>query len=284
MTVLFVLLWLFTGLATVALIITGIILLILKKRSNYIWISSAITTFLCLMFLVLIGITNMNQQNQPITSNTRESTNDQSQSETISDTPRSSTDDYEPTETSEEVTEESTQEQSSEEMSTEKEAVEESTVEEATEEQTEEQAKEDANKTANVGETLTVDGVDFTVNEWYQQNTVGEVFSSTANDTYLILDVTVTNNQDEALSMMNSFFNILIGESTYEPDGPASTTANQAISPDNLGLLGEELNPGSSRDALIVYDVIQEVIDNSEKQLQVQSGIFGTQTGLINLN
>ncbi|WP_020006434.1 DUF4352 domain-containing protein [Salinicoccus albus] len=129
-----------------------------------------------------------------------------------------------------------------------------------------------------------MDGIDFTVNEWYQQDSVGDVTTSNANDTYLILDVTVTNNQDEAAMLTNNFFKIVIGETTYEADGEASTTANQAISPDNLGLLGEELNPGSSRSALIVYDVTQEVIDNTEKQLQVQSGMFGTETGLINLN
>lgn len=160
----------------------------------------------------------------------------------------------------------------------------EETAEEVTEESTEEVVEEEeAAEVVGVGETLTVDDIDFTVNEWYQQDSVGDVMSSTANDTYLILDVSVTNNKNEAVMLMNDFFKIVIGETTYEPDGPASTTANQAISPDNLGLLGEELNPGSSRNALIVYDVTQEVVDNPEKQLQVQSGMFGTQTGVINL-
>lgn len=166
-------------------------------------------------------------------------------------------------------------------------AIEETTEEnseEKTEESTEEAEKEEETKVAGVGETLTVDGIDFTVNEWYQQDSVGDVMTSNANDTYLILDVKVKNNQDEASILMNDFFKIVIGEKTYEADGAASTTANQAISPDNLGLLGEELNPGSSRSALIVYDITQEVIDNPEKQLQVQSGMFGTQTGLININ
>lgn len=177
----------------------------------------------------------------------------------------------------------STTEESNTEKAASEKSEEESTEEETTEESTEETKEEDT-KTAGVGETLTVDGIDFTVNEWYQQDTVGDVMTSNANDTYLILDVTVKNNQNEAAMLMNDFFKIVIGESTYEPDGAASTTANQAISPDNLGLLGEELNPGSSRNALIVYDVTQEVVDDPEKQLQVQSGMFGTQTGLINLD
>ncbi|WP_020006234.1 DUF4352 domain-containing protein [Salinicoccus albus] len=149
------------------------------------------------------------------------------------------------------------------------------------EESTEEEAAE---KVVGIGETLVVDNIEFTVNDWHQQNTVGNALTSTANDTYLILDVSVTNNQNEAAMMMSDYFKIVDGERVFEPDTTASTYANQANSPDDLGLLAEEINPGSSRDALIVYDVTQEVIDNTEKQLQVQSGMFGTETGLINLN
>ena len=155
----------------------------------------------------------------------------------------------------------------------------------------EESAKEDeevveedeAVETVGIGETLTVDDIDFTVNDMYQQDSVGDVIASNANDTYLILDVSVTNNQNEAVMLMDSYFKIVDGETVFEPDGTASMTANQAISPDNLGLLAEEINPGSSRDALIVYDITQSVIDSQTKQLQVQSGMFGTETGIINL-
>ena len=143
--------------------------------------------------------------------------------------------------------------------------------------------EDEAVETVGIGDTLTVDDLDFTVHGVTQQDSVGDVMTSNANDTYLVLDVTVTNNQNEAIMMMSEYFKIVDGETVYEPDSVASTYANQAISPDNLGLLAEELNPGSSRDALIVYDVTQEVVDSQTKQLQVQSGIFGTQTGIINL-
>lgn len=143
--------------------------------------------------------------------------------------------------------------------------------------------EEEAEEVVGVGETLVVDDIEFTVNDWYQQDVVGDVLTSTANDTYLILDVSVTNNQNEAAMMMSNYFKIVDGERVFEPDTSASTTANQAISPDNLGLLAEEVNPGSSRDALIVYDITQDIIDSDSKELQVQSGVFGTQTGIINL-
>lgn len=143
--------------------------------------------------------------------------------------------------------------------------------------------EDEAVESVGIGETLTVDDLDFTVHGVTQQDSVGDVMTSNANDTYLVLDVTVTNNQNEAVMMMSEYFKIVDGETVYEPDSVASTNANQAISPDNLGLLAEELNPGSSRDALIVYDVTQQVVESNTKQLQVQSGMFGTQTGIINL-
>ena len=155
--------------------------------------------------------------------------------------------------------------------------------EESAEEDEEEVEEDEAVETVGIGETLTVDDIDFTVNDMYQQDSVGDVIASNANDTYLILDVSVTNNQNEAVMLMDSYFKIVDGETVFEPDGTASMTANQAISPDNLGLLAEEINPGSSRDALIVYDITQSVIDSQSKQLQVQSGMFGTETGIINL-
>lgn len=143
--------------------------------------------------------------------------------------------------------------------------------------------EEEAEEVVGIGETLVVDDIEFTVNDWYQQDVVGDVLTSTANDTYLILDVSVTNNQNEAAMMMSSYFKIVEGERVFEPDTSASTYANQSVSPDNLGLLAEEINPGSSRNALIVYDITQDIIDSDNKELQVQSGIFGTQTGIINL-
>lgn len=155
--------------------------------------------------------------------------------------------------------------------------------EESAEEDEEVIEEEEAVETVGIGQTLTVDDIDFTVNDMYQQDSVGDIIASNANDTYLILDVSVTNNQNEAVMLMESYFKIVDGETVFEPDSSASITANQAISPDNLGLLAEEINPGSSRDALIVYDISQNVIDSQTKQLQVQSGMFGTETGIINL-
>src|SRR5699024_3799740 len=149
---------------------------------------------------------------------------------------------------------------------------------------TEESTESEAEQTIGIGETLTLDDMEFTVNEWYQADSVGgDIIGSTANDTYLIIDVTVKNNKNEAVMMMDDFFPVKSGDATYQPDLPASTCANQAISPDNMGFMMEEINAGSTRDALIVYDVSQDVVDATDKVLNVQTGMLGTKVGSINL-
>ena len=44
-----------------------------------------------------------------------------------------------------------------------------------------------------------------------------------------------------------------------------------------------ELNPGTEIAGKVVFDVTQEVIDDPAIQLQVQTGVWGTQKAKINL-
>lgn len=187
-------------------------------------------------------------------------------------------------------------EEAQEQSSSEDEAAEEQSTEETEEAETtetesgeqEETASEDeevieeeeADEVVGVGEPLEVDGVEFTVNEWYQADSVGSEFmTSEANDTYIVMNVSVVNNQNEAITIDSNFFKIIEGERVFEPDSSASMDAND----DGIGLFLEEINPGSSRTANVVFDVTQDVVDSNEKQLQVQSGFWGTETGIINL-
>ena len=143
--------------------------------------------------------------------------------------------------------------------------------------------EEDAEDIVSIGQVLELDDIEFTVNEITYSDSVGNYLTSNANDTYLILEVSVTNNQNEAITMNSSYFKIVDGERVFEPESTASTYANQARF-DNIGFFLESINPGSSRTALIVFDIAQSIVDSNEKQLQVQSGFWGTKTGIINLD
>lgn len=88
-------------------------------------------------------------------------------------------------------------------------------------------------------------------------------------------EATETENSNEAITVDSSYFKIVNGENTYEPDTMASSTANE----DGLGLFFEQIKPGSSRNTFVVFDITQDVVGSEDKQ--VQSGMLGTETGII---
>ncbi|MGD6771911.1 hypothetical protein [Staphylococcus simulans] len=70
---------------------------------------------------------------------------------------------------------------------------------------------------------------------------------------------------------------------TFETDGSATITANQAVSPDDLGFIGDKINPESTKNAKLVFDVAPSIAEKDNLVLQVQSGFWGTETAKIEL-
>jgi hypothetical protein len=154
-------------------------------------------------------------------------------------------------------------------------------VEASTETKTEPKAEPKAEpkveeKVAGIGEAITVGGVEFTVHGTKTAENVGGQYGQNAQGTYLILDVTVKNVGNEAITTDSSFFQLKSGEKTFDADGTAGIYAN----PDTNFFL-EQVNPDLSAKGFVVFDVSDEVIANTELMLQVQTGFFGTETGAI---
>ncbi len=148
--------------------------------------------------------------------------------------------------------------------------------EEEKEEEKEEPKEEE--KVAGVGEVVKVGGVEFTVNGSSTAKNVGGEYGQNAQGTYLLIDVTVKNVGNESITTDSSFFQLKSGEKTYDADGTAGIYAN----PDTNFFL-EQVNPDLSAKGFVVFDVSDEVIANPELMLQVQTGFFGTETGLIKI-
>lgn len=141
----------------------------------------------------------------------------------------------------------------------------------------------DAKTTHKMNEVVKVDKLEFNVTNKEIADQVGGVITNKAKGTFIILDVTVKNNGNEAVDISDSFFKLLGDSKTFEADTAASTTANQAVSPDDLGFLGDKINPDSTKTGKIVFDVSQNVANKKDLVLQVQSGVFGTKTEKIKL-
>jgi len=133
-------------------------------------------------------------------------------------------------------------------------------------------------KVAGIGEAITVGGVEFTVNGSKTAKNVGGEYGQTSQGTYLLLDVTVKNVGNEAITTDASFFKLISGEKTFDADSSAGIYAN----PDT-DFFYEQVNPDLSAKGYVVFDVSDEVLANTELMLQVQTGFFGTETGLIKI-
>lgn len=146
-------------------------------------------------------------------------------------------------------------------------------------------AKEDKNIAGVIGQELVVGTAGFTVNEVATADQVGpSILPEKASEKFVVVNVTYTNKGNEAVTLDSSFFKLKLGEKTYETDSMASMSANQSDdgSIDNSFFL-QSVNPDSTITGNVVFDVNETVADSEEIQLQVQTGIFGTETAIIEL-
>ena len=105
-----------------------------------------------------------------------------------------------------------------------------------------------------------------------------------ASGKYVVLDVTYKNSGNEAVTLDASFFKLVRGEKTYESDSMASMSANQGEDGtiQNSFFL-QEVNPDMEITGKVVFDLAPDVAEATDLQLQDQTGLFGTETGIINL-
>ena len=160
-------------------------------------------------------------------------------------------------------------------------------VETKTEEsKTEESAPKKSEKQVfGIGQDVTVGKVVYRVDGKEVADTVGnEYVNSTAKGKFLVLNVTVTNNGDKAITVTDDFFKLYKGKTEFKADTTATMYANQAANGDSAAFFLQELNPESTLSGKVVFDVSEDTINDPSTQLQVQTGVWGTQTEKINLN
>lgn len=140
-------------------------------------------------------------------------------------------------------------------------------------------------ETFKIGDVVKVGDMEYTIKGKSTTDQVGpSALPTKASDTYLVLDVVLKNNGNEAVTIDSSFFKLKRGEKTYEADSMASMSANQGENGQiEDSFLLQELNPDSTAEGKVVFDVTSEVAKASDLQVQVQTGAFGTETGTINL-
>ena len=156
------------------------------------------------------------------------------------------------------------------------------TSEETVEKKASEETKitEDATKAEHkIGEIVKVGDVEYIVNSKSLSQNVGGEYGKTANGIYLIVNVTVKNTGKKSITVTDDFFKLLKGDTEYATDGAAGLYANEEAK-----FFLSELNPENSITGNVVFDLSNETANASGLQLQVQTGIWGTQKGKISLD
>lgn len=130
-----------------------------------------------------------------------------------------------------------------------------------------------------LNEPYKVGDVSFTVTGSSTAKNAGGEYGVDAQGTYLILDVIVKNEGKEALTVDSSFFTLESEGATYDADGTADIYINES----GKSFFLQEINPNLELKGKVVFDVTDAVINDAEKHLNVQTGFWGTETGIIKL-
>lgn len=133
-------------------------------------------------------------------------------------------------------------------------------------------------KNHSIGETVTVGKVDYLINGVEVTKSIGnEYLKSEANDTYLIIDISITNHETEALTVSNSFFKLLNNGNEY------STDDNGAIYLGDSSIIYQEINPEVTLQGKIIFDIPEAIANDMATELQVQTGVWGSEKDVISL-
>lgn len=147
---------------------------------------------------------------------------------------------------------------------------------------TAETATSNEETTYSIGEAVDVGGLSVTVNEKSNQPTAGNQYlSETAGSgNYLLLDITITNNGNEAVTVDSNNFKLIRGETTFESDG----TATIYINDESNSFFLNQLNPESTLSGIVAFDISEESASDPSLQLEISGGLFSGDKALININ
>jgi hypothetical protein len=132
--------------------------------------------------------------------------------------------------------------------------------------QKQETKKEDTSKAFKVGDEVQAGNLSFKVNSVKKADQVGDdVMNKKADGVFLIVNVTVKNNDKEARTIDTNLFKLVSGSTSYNASAEADMYANK----DNSFFL-KQLNPGVSTTGNIVFDIPK---DMKGEKLEVESGL-----------
>ena len=141
-------------------------------------------------------------------------------------------------------------------------------------------------KTYKIGDDVAVGKMEYKVNSVEVAKQVGpSVLPTNAKDTFLVVDLSVKNAGDKAVTIDSSFFKLKADGKTFEADSAASMSANQDENGNiTNSFFMESLNPDMQQTGKIVFDIPEAQANAQNNVLQAQTGYFGTEAVSIALH
>ncbi|HSQ33928.1 MAG TPA: DUF4352 domain-containing protein [Peptostreptococcaceae bacterium] len=138
--------------------------------------------------------------------------------------------------------------------------------------------KEEVAKVYKIGDKIQADKLTYKVEGAEVKDTVGEKYiNKRAKGKYLILKVSITNDDKKARVVDNSFFQLVDKDGIiYEPDGEADLYVNN-----NDMFFFDEINPKITKIGYIAFDLFDA---NADYDLNITDGMLSETKAIINLN
>lgn len=141
-------------------------------------------------------------------------------------------------------------------------------------------------KNYKIGDTIKNGDLEVKVKSIENTKAVGPSIAPTnAKDTFVVADVSIKNKGDKALTIDSQMFKLKSGDKSFEADATGSVSANQSDdgSITNSFFL-EQINPDSTAEGKVVFDVSEKVANTKDKKLEITSSLFSAKSITIDLS
>lgn len=139
--------------------------------------------------------------------------------------------------------------------------------------------KEETNKDYFIGDTVTVEGIEYTVNSTEVTKIVtnnSTNITTSALDNFLVVNVTVKNSDSDTFNISDSYFKVINGDETFSASIEANTLGG--------GFFYNELSKGDAMTSNVYFDLNDDVMNSKELKLEVKSSGDGDKKQTILLN
>lgn len=145
-----------------------------------------------------------------------------------------------------------------------------------------ENASDDNTPSVGWNGSVEVDTLRWRLRDAHTDKAIGEQqygLGAKANGLYIIVDLSVTNNKSESVTLTSENVSLTAGEDTYSADTNAETAL---IAAGTTTLFLEDLGPGVSLNGTVAFDVAPSVL-GQDPQLRFNELGFGDTHGYITL-